>query len=84
MGHGSVGQMGRNSGWVLWAMGSDLLLIFSNISLVMGRSMLTHDPLPFTAYVFILCICTNSLKDRIYILYLSRYTSTYPESGNSM
>jgi len=37
---------------------------FGRVTWVMG--MLTHNPLPFTAYVFIFWICTNSLKGRIY------------------
>jgi len=32
-----VGQICHNFGWVTW---------------VMGHSMMTRDPLPFTAYVF--------------------------------
>ena len=40
-----MGQVGHNCRWVTW---------------VMGHCMLIHDPLPFTAYVFILWICTKA------------------------
>ena len=65
MGHGSVGRMGHNFGWVTW---------------VVGRSTLTHDPLLFALYFRSALILQTILPFLIntYVMFLITHGTEWP------